>query len=731
MARLKRKKKLSQSLYLGFYQLSALVVGWRDPLKYPFIPREQLGFLTRAELKKAWEYHKENPRVSQHLDPTADEYRPGRRPWAWWEFEAFEPRDRSVKQHVQLERMGELAKHELIHLARHQARKRKESFQPPEPLEGFMPMPQPAPLSAENQDMVNRATKQVSREKWFPLVAQSNGQLSIADADAVLNQSCTVEPERGWYVVDFIESFCKLDQGEWAGEFIELADWQVQKFLLPLFSWVRPDGTRRFRRAGLWIAKKNGKSTLCSALNVFLAVGDGEGGPKVFNAALSREQAEEVYGPCTGMIAASPELARILKPVDSKREVVLSAEYNVGAVHRKRRQFVIKVLAAEARTSQGKNIHAVIKDELHVWKDAKYFASLKFGGSARRQWLDIAISTMGDDLDGLGGAEYAKCKKLLAGEVFDYTYFAVVFEPPPDLDYDDPRVYLNPAFWFMANPSLGVTIDPRGFYDELQACRAGSPSDWAEFLRYKFNLWREGGEPFLSMPCWYDCGKVLFAESELYGRDCYGGLDLAQVEDTAGLVWCFPDLDAKPAQYRFVWRCFVPEDVAKQRDIDGDPRYLNWISNGYLIGTPGARIDYKIVAEHILRDSQVFHVRQLAVDPANAEFLRQEVEGYGIEIFIFGQSHKNYTYAMRQYKDLISAGLIKHGNNPVATWQARNVVAHENALGGIMPRKKFGNKRFKIDLHQAAIMGLDGSLRDEYATGSKYAQDDWEIAHTK
>ena len=43
-----------------------------------------------------------------------------------------------------------------------------------------------------------------------------------------------------------------------------------------VWTWKRPDGSRRYRRGYIEVPKKNGKSTLFSGLSLYLLIGDGE-----------------------------------------------------------------------------------------------------------------------------------------------------------------------------------------------------------------------------------------------------------------------------------------------------------------------------------------------------------------------------------------------------------------------------------------------------------------------
>ncbi len=120
----------------------------------------------------------------------------------------------------------------------------------------------------------------------------------------------------------FAREFCRHSQGRWAGQPFELQPWQLDDVVAPIFGWKRPDGSRRYRRAHIEIAKKNGKSSLASALSLYLLVADDEPGAVVGNVAVDREQASIVFDAAASMVRQSPDLARAVEVIDSRKTIV-------------------------------------------------------------------------------------------------------------------------------------------------------------------------------------------------------------------------------------------------------------------------------------------------------------------------------------------------------------------------------------------------------------------------
>src|ERR1044072_1817798 len=110
-----------------------------------------------------------------------------------------------------------------------------------------------------------------------------------------VNEGCFYCQKSGNRVVRFFNEFLCHSKGEWAGKPFTLLDWQEWDVIRPLFGWKRQDGPRRFRRAYIEVPKKNGKSTICAGIALYLLKADGEFGAEVYSAAADREQAAIVY----------------------------------------------------------------------------------------------------------------------------------------------------------------------------------------------------------------------------------------------------------------------------------------------------------------------------------------------------------------------------------------------------------------------------------------------------
>jgi len=148
--------------------------------------------------------------------------------------------------------------------------------------------------------------------KWVKLAAQRQlddlARFKGKSSPFEFNPLITAKSGQQFRPVDqicgFIERLPHV-KGPLAGERIWLEPWQVF-ILATVFGWVKPDGKRRFRRSYIEVPRGNAKSTLSSALALYMLVADQEGGAEVYSLATTRDQARIVFGDAQTMVRRTP-----------------------------------------------------------------------------------------------------------------------------------------------------------------------------------------------------------------------------------------------------------------------------------------------------------------------------------------------------------------------------------------------------------------------------------------
>lgn len=500
---------------------------------------------------------------------------------------------------------------------------------------------------------------------------------------------CYFDERAAARVVGFFPRFLVHSKGEWYGKPFELLNWQRDDLIMPLFGWMRADGTRRFRQAFVFIPKKNGKSTLAAGVGLYLLCADGEAGAEVYSAATDQVQAGIVHGEAIKMVDASPELSRIL-----------NVHRTTKAITYMRNQSVYRALSSEHRGSEGLNAHGIVADELHVWHGRQLWDSLKYAFRSRRQGMLFTITTAGNDPQSVCRQQYDYAKSVIAGKVHDDRFFAYIREAEPK---DDWR---QEATWRKANPSFGFTVKAEDFAADVREAES-SPTTQASFARYSLNVWQSSSTPWLDMDAWAACRRE-FDEAtmlmELDEWDRVGGLDLAKSRDMTAFALVFRHRDDSERHRILPW-FWLPEETVDH--VESPREYRVWADDGWLLTMPGAVCDYSFVRSKIVEIHERFGPFSYAFDPMFAQETQQRLaEDEGIEGVEFLQTIMNFSRPTTEFERLVIAGKLEHNGHPVLSWQAGNVSVYTDANRNKRPVKPKHGDRRKIDGIVAAIQAM-------------------------
>jgi len=353
----------------------------------------------------------------------------------------------------------------------------------------------------------------------------------VSDLKTGADRGLYFDPAAGEYVAQFIETFCTPPNQETP---MKLMGWQ-HAVLFILYGWKRFDGSRRFRRAYLEVAKKNGKTAFVAALCLYHLIADGEQSARCFVAATTRKQAGICFKVAVAMRNRHPELKSAIK--QSGNEPIL-------ALYLPETGSRLSAMSRDGDSEDGAVVSFACLDELHRWKvGAGIYSVLRYGGRTRKQPLMFEITTAGSSAGGtsLCYAEREYGTKALDGHVVDDEFCPFIFS------MDDADNWKDENNWIKANPSLGCLFDLDTIRKEFHEAE-GKPTAIGEFKRFCLNLWSSEAEnPAIELGKWDACSREplekhpdpvrLRRESlaELKGRRCFAGVDLAPKLDTTSL----------------------------------------------------------------------------------------------------------------------------------------------------------------------------------------------------
>ncbi len=492
-------------------------------------------------------------------------------------------------------------------------------------------------------------------------------------------------PEHAEEAIEFF-SICRHSKGEWAGEPLELSPWQ-QFIVWAMFGWRRlDDDTRRFRKAFISVARKNGKSTFCSALALLLFTFDNplEGGAEVYTAATKLDQARIIYDEAVRMRGQSPSLRNRIRKFQASMVVEDSA-------------CKFQPLGGDGDNLDGLNPHGMFLDEIHAWTERhrEKYEKLTTAGGSRKQPLIVAITTAGSDKSTLWKEEddfAVKCvESVETGHVISDSVFSFVARLD---DEDDP---MDETCWEKANPNLGVSVKLEYLREQAAEARE-KPTALNSFKRYHGNIEVTSSERAISAERWADAVYKM----DISGERSYGGFDLGRSDDFAAIAVVTP----RQIDDRTVYEVRAKSYTSEERPSGNyDALIAQWVKNGHLEQHSGNQVDFSAIEEDIVEWSALHNVAGWWFDATFAQQLSQSlINEHGLEAEKFIQSAASYNEPLRAFLRELTAGNIWHDGCPCLTWQALNLVLHANHRDEWMPDKSHREK--KIDAMVATLMAF-------------------------
>jgi phage terminase large subunit-like protein len=500
--------------------------------------------------------------------------------------------------------------------------------------------------------------------------------------------------------VEFVEQLCRHpDERGGDPKRIELIDWQREQVLRPLFGWRRPDGRLRFRRAGIFVPKKNRKSSLMSQLAQYMATCHAPA-QDVFLAANDRLQARTMYRMVRQSVEASPQLSRLLEVVDS-RSIIRNRDTGKE----------IRCLSSDSWRNEGLN-GSVILDEIHSFRSPDLVDALIYATRGTANGLVISISTAGSDRNGIGWRWWQDCELVIKDPKANPTFYGLIYAAAEDDDFSDPKV------WKKANPSMGIAFPEDEFAADYQDAST-DPRKMSKFLRYSLNVWQAGDSRWFVPPLdWSACSAGPLDPTE--GRPCWVGVDLASNLDMTAAAFVFKESDGS---YAVEWRYWVPRETVADRVREGIP-YDAWIRDGWVTVTDGHRLDHESVARDIIAFGERHEIKAVGCDPWQAGALETLLQREGITTRDIPQRTATLNSPCKLLEALVVEKRLRTGGNPVAQWNANNVCVYTDPTGMIKPDKAKSTE--KIDGVAALVNALALASTDE-DTGTGRSLDEWRI----
>lgn len=503
--------------------------------------------------------------------------------------------------------------------------------------------------------------------------------------------------------VEFIERFLKIPSGKLGVPFILEP---YERMIIELtFGFIDENEKRQFQYTLIEVARKNGKTSLGAAIELYMLVADGEGAPQIYNAATSKAQASLAYGAVWRMVRQSPKLLKILR----KGTVIERAEN--GVISDGNMGYVVP-LSKQSDHLDGLDVHMCLLDEMAAAEDRSVFDLIRQGTGAREQPLMIAITTQGFVRDNLWDHERDYAVQWLDGKIDDDRFLGILFEQ------DDRSEIWDESTWMKSNPGLGTVKKVE--YMRAQVLKAkNDPSYMPTVLTKDLNLPANQASAYLS----FDeavCTEEYVHDPSVF-KYCVVGIDAADTIDLNAATALF----MKPGDSRIYRKSmyWIAEEQVKinsnnQRGRDGVP-YQEWAARGLIRIVPGNKVNKSVFVEWIQELADIgLYTRFVGYDPWHMddntlENMRSLVGLNNVEVV--RQGVQTLSQPMKQLKADLRDNRIIDGNNPIDHWCNFNLAAKIDVNENVQPVKKAGSTT-RIDGFMALLDAYIELLRheDEY-----------------
>lgn len=487
--------------------------------------------------------------------------------------------------------------------------------------------------------------------------------------------------KRANHILEFAENYCRHSKGKFGGKPVRLELWE-KAHLATVFGFVDIEGNRKYRESILIVGKKNGKSLLASVVGLYMLTADGEMGPEVYAVATKKDQSKIIWLESKRMVRKSPALTKRVRSLVAE----LDTDFNDG---------VFKPLASDSDTLDGLNIHCVLMDEIHQWKQGKALYDIMADGvSAREQPLVYITSTAGTIREDIYDQKYDEAEMVINGyddpEGYkDEHFISFIYE------IDNRKEWTDEKCWEKANPGLGTIKNRQTLKDKVEKAKK-NPLLVKNLLCKEFNIRETSSEAWLTFE--QANNTETFNIKDLKPRYGVGGVDLSSTTDlTAAKVLFKVPGDERIYVLSMYW---MPEDLVEKRIAEDKIPYDIWIEKGYVRTCKGNKISYKDVKKWFVevQEEKDIYLNMIGYDSWSAAYFIEDMQDY------FGQStmipviqgKKTLSQPMKSLGADLENNLIVYNNNPVDKWCLCNTAVDIDKNDNIQPIKTSKPRR-RID----------------------------------
>lgn len=510
-------------------------------------------------------------------------------------------------------------------------------------------------------------------------------------------------------MIDFIENCVKLTKSPFYGKPMKLLLFQ-KAYISALYGFKLQDGHDRFKKSIFMIARKNGKSELCSSLGLSKFI-LGNPGSDIVCSSNDDTQASILYD-------AIDLMRQMIDPTDQ------DTKRNQRFILNKINNTKIFKMSERTKNKEGRNIDDAFQDEAHELKTNNIPKAIEQSQSLKENPKFIILTTEGFVQDGYLDDELEKARSV------------IYQEDPDDIAANRllPWLYTQDSemevwtgnrenrLWMKSNPTLGV-VKKWEYMEEQVAIAKRSKADRIYVLCKDFNIKQNAAEAWLNLED-YNYDRTYDLEDF---RGCYaiGAVDLSETTDlcAAKVMLMRPGDTTKYVVAHY----FIPENkLLESDDAIGGAKYKEWAEAGLMTITEGADIDLAQVADwfYFLYRDYGIKLWKCGYDQRFAKDWINRMEYYGwskaggedAELIMINQNAQTLSNAIKLAESDLKHQIINYNNHAVDQWCLGNAGVKVDERGQALIIKMEATKRIDGAVCLAILYEMYRRYRTEFKT---------------
>lgn len=459
----------------------------------------------------------------------------------------------------------------------------------------------------KNFDIVKEYAKSITEGR--KVANRETIQMCQRFLDDLDNPAYDFNPKDAEFVIGIIEKTFVHQKGEdmegrpLRGTPFYLQPWQ--KFVVYNLLGFFHKGTilRRFKEAFIMLARKNGKTPFMSALSWGLGLLERKSGAEIVIVGEKLKQALQGFNFLLYNLRQMGEEDNF-RVLDNNQEHSISGELADGYLR-------IETIAGNSDRMDSLNTLIQILDELHLYKSASHYNTIKESGKAYRNSLCIGITTAGDNMNSFCYNRLTYCQKILNGTVKDEQYF--VFIAKADQDENGDVDYTSPLEHEKANPNYNVSVSAQELMnDALQAQQ--DPQQRKSFLAKSLNVYTSAVKAYFVLDEFRASDRKYNWTLEQLARlpiDWYGGADLSKLHDlTASAL--YGEYEGVDIAVTHAW---FPIVAAHQKAEEDNIPLFGWKDDGWLDMCNSPIVNYADITNWFIKMKKLgFRIKQVGFD---------------------------------------------------------------------------------------------------------------------